>query len=100
MTEKKYEITNYGNTRTVYVKGQSWEISKNGTIEISTADVENASEVAAAFDELPFVDVRVIEQPAVKASKKKKTSKQKEKVTTEKKSKKIKRRKVKRSKRR
>ncbi len=107
---KKYKITNYGNTRSIYVKGQTWEITKGATIEILTADVENASEVAAAFDELMFVDVVVenIGQPDVKpSSKQKKTSKKKlpshkkrtlkkkKKVTTRK-HKKIKRRKVKR----
>ncbi|KKM70777.1 hypothetical protein LCGC14_1437260 [marine sediment metagenome] len=94
---KKYRITNYGNTRTVYVKGQSWEISKNDTIEISDYEIDNAQEVADAFEELEFVDVEVIEQPTVKSSKKKKkVSKRGKKVTTRKKSKKIKRRKVKR----
>ena len=75
--EEKYEITNYGNTRTVYVKGQSWELSKNATIEVED------KEVADAFEALPFVDVRVMKQPDVKApSKKRSTSKKKKKVTT------------------
>ena len=88
MAKEKYEITNYGNTRTVYVKGQSWEISKNATIEVMD------KEVADAFEKLPYVDVRVIKQPSVKASKKK-SPKRKKKAAT-KIRKKVKRRKVKR----
>lgn len=57
---KKYLITNYGNTRTVYIKGQSWEISKNSSIETTN------EEVADAFKRLQFVDVKVIEQPEFK----------------------------------
>ncbi len=91
--DKTYKVTNYGNTRTVYIRGQSWEITKGATIEVATV---NASEVAAAFDMLPFVDVEVVEQPVVESSKKeKKISKHKKKVTTVNR-KKIKRRKVKR----
>ncbi len=90
MAKEKYEITNYGNTRTVYVKGQSWELTKNATIEVVD------KEVADAFEELPYVDVRVIKQPIVKTPKKKKSSKHKKKVTPTKENKKIKRRKVKR----
>lgn len=112
---KKYKITNYGNTRTVYIKGQSWEITKHQTIEIDDEEVPHAKEVADAFERLPFVDVEVIEQPDVKPPKKvskKKVKKaptrrrkieRKEKVKPKKKvtaktHKKIKRRKVKRRK--
>lgn len=79
---KKYEITNYGNTRTVYVKGQSWELPKNGTIETTDKEVANECE------KLQFVDVKAVEQP-----KRKKSSKKKKKVAAGKKRKKIKQRK-------
>jgi len=75
MTKKKYKIRNYGNTRTVYVKGQSWELSKNAAIEVED------KEVADAFEMLPFIDVEVIEQPIVKTKSSKR--KKKKKATTQ-----------------
>ncbi len=71
----KYRITNYGNTRTVYIKGQSWEISKHSTIE--TTD----KEVADAWERLPFVDIEVVD---VKEPKKKIVKKKKKKTTKKK----------------
>lgn len=76
-----YRIANYGNTRTVYIKGQSWEISKNCSIEITDEEVPHVKEVADAFRKLPFVDVEVVEQPKVEKTSKKKSSKKKKKVT-------------------
>lgn len=64
---KKYKITNYGNTRTVYIKGQSWEISKGASITIDDEKVPEAKEVAVAFERLPFVDVEI---KSIKRSKK------------------------------
>jgi len=91
MKKKKYSVHNYGNTRSVSVKGQPWEISKNTTIEIDN------SEVAAAFDEMLFIDVEVIKQPSAKkeTTKKKATVRKtrKKKATPLKKYKKFKRRK-------
>jgi len=84
---KVYRITNYGNTRSVYIKGQTWEISKHKFI-----DTDNA-EVVAAWEKMMFVDVQVIEQ-----SSKKKVVKRKKKVATRTKTKKNKQRKNKRRK--
>ncbi|KKL78012.1 hypothetical protein LCGC14_2029100 [marine sediment metagenome] len=75
--EYKYKITNYGNTRSVYIDGQTWEVPKNG--KMTTTD----KEVADAFEKLMFVDVsrKKIEQPDVKppaTKKKKEPSKKKE----------------------
>jgi len=93
---KAYRITNFGNTRSVYVRGQTWELTKNKTIEISDKEVENAEEVSDAFRKLPFVDIEVIEQPDVKTSKKKKKPSKRKKKATSGTHKKTKRRKVKR----
>lgn len=113
---KLYEITNYGNTRSIYAAGETWEISKQQTITLDDREVSNAEEVAELFEALQFIDVKVTK---IKCSKKKKKSKvkkktrkkrssvkstrkttvrktKKKKVTTKKKNKKIKRRKVKR----
>lgn len=76
-----YKITNYGNTRCVYIKGQTWEISKNCSIKTDN------KEVAEAFEKLQFVDVTFIEQSNVKVQ----PSKQKKKAASMKKNKKIKR---------
>jgi len=83
---KIYRITNYGNTRSVFVKGKSYEVSKNTPIEFTSEEHENAEEIANALGELEFVDVEIIEQPTAKQNKKKN-------VTTVKKNKKTKRRK-------
>lgn len=74
----KYKITNYGNTRTIYVKGQSWELSKNQSITIDRSEVENAQEVAKAFEKLEFIDVektRIKQSPPDKKKVVKKTKK-------------------------
>lgn len=96
----EYKITNYGNTRTVYVRGRSWEISKNATITVDEVEIPEAEEVAEAFAKLPFVDVEVVKQPAKKVAAKKKTiaKKTKKKKVATKIRKKTKRRKVKRRK--
>ncbi len=72
--KKQYSITNYGNTRSVYVKGQTWEIPRNGHIETDN------SEVAAMWNDLLYVDVELIEQPSEKKSEKK-SSKHKKKTS-------------------
>ena len=94
-----YRIINYGNTRTVYIKGQSWEITKHQTIEIDDKKVSHAKEIADAFEKLPYVDVEVIEQPDVKTSKKK-PSKKKKKKSSKKSKKKVTTRSCKTTKRR
>lgn len=74
MADKKYKITNYGNTRSIYVNGLTWEIPKNGSI--TTTD----KEVADAYGTMFAIDVEVIEQPKPKPKKKvvrKKTAKKK-----------------------
>lgn len=90
---KRYTITNYGNTRTIYIKGQSWEISKGSTISITKKDCPNHKEVADAFEKLQFVDVEV---EVIKQSKKIVRKMKKKKVTVRL-NKKIKRHKKKRS---
>lgn len=85
---KAYKITNYGNTRSVYIKGQAWEISRNGSI------TTNKKEIADEFEKMLFIDVEVIKRTLVKSSssekKKKKASKKKKKVTASMSNKKIK----------
>ncbi len=73
---KLYKITNYGNTRSIYVAGETWEISKQQTIEIDEREVSNAEEVAELFEALQFIDVEVTK---IKCSKKKKKVKSKRK---------------------
>lgn len=81
----KYLIQNFGATRKLPYKGQYYEITRNGSIE--TTDKQLADE----FSKFLFVDVKVIEQPIVKAL----PSKRKKKVATVKKNKTIKHRKIK-----
>ncbi len=57
MAAKKWRIVNYGNVRSIYINGQTWESPKNGTIY--TTDKEVADEFAKMF----AIDVDVIEQP-------------------------------------
>ena len=67
-----YKITNFGNTRSIYIDGLTWEISKNTSIETDNA------EVAEAFDKLMFVDVEQSEDKPTKTKapvKKKKAKK-------------------------
>ncbi len=93
-----YEIKNYGNTRSVYIKGETWEISRNQTITINDDEVENAAEVATAFGKLQYITLDIIKQPDKKVSTSKcksKTKKQKtSKTKTTKKKKKTPRKKL------
>jgi len=95
--KQSYRITNYMNTRSIYVDGQTWEVPKNGSI------VTNDKEVADEFEKLFGIDVVAIGQSVPKTSKKKvykKAAKKKvakKKKTSKKKSSKKKKRSKKRS---
>ncbi len=69
MAKKKkfYKVTNYGNTRSVFIAGQSWECPKNSSIDTES------KEVADAFEIMFAIDVEVIKRPTtVKTSSQKK----------------------------
>jgi len=65
VSKQSYKITNYMNTKSVYVDGQTWEVPKNGSI---TTD---SKEVADEFDKIFGVDIKVIGKSVTKTSKKK-----------------------------
>lgn len=69
----KYRITNYGATRKFPYKGQYYEIAKNSSIE--TDDKQLADE----FGKFQFVDIEAVEQPAIKAKKRKVATEDKQK---------------------
>ncbi len=89
----KYLITNYGNTRKVFIRGKGYEISKNDTIGMDSKEVPHAKEIADAFEELEFVDVEIIKQSKKKKVVKKKVVKKKKTKAASGKNKKIKRKK-------
>lgn len=51
-----YKVSNYGNTRSVFVAGQSWECPKNGSI------LTDNKEVADGFESMFAVDIEVMKK--------------------------------------
>lgn len=56
LSKKKtiYKIINYGNSRSVFVAGQTWECPKNGSI------LTEDKEVADGFEAMFAIDIEVI----------------------------------------